>query len=144
MSSDPVCLIFSTFLLKTPIFNINKSNLINLIGSSDRITDLEFFVASISYAIKESGPHLNLSLLGNNTTNWYVIFVFICSTRLLKAILGLLELFQRSSSDMPKWEFMDKFLTARYQTLEFVFDIKGAKINFSTSGTGYVKKYMSP
>ncbi|XP_075162985.1 uncharacterized protein LOC142235608 [Haematobia irritans] len=110
---------------------------------------------NLAPVLKESGPSIkqlqrtmsdcitNLSLLGIDTKNWDVIFVFICSTRLPEVTLGHWEQSQGSSSDLPKWETMDKFLTVRYQTLESVFDIKGAH-NISTSGPSYVKKPTSP
>ncbi|XP_075150695.1 uncharacterized protein LOC142224793 [Haematobia irritans] len=110
---------------------------------------------NLAPVLKESGPSIkqlqrtmndcipNLSLLGIDTKNWDVIFVFICYTRLPEVTLGHWEQSQGSSSDLPKWETMDKFLTAWYQILESVFGIKGAH-NISTSGPSYVKKPTSP
>lgn len=97
-----------------------------------------FNLAPIS---KESGPTIkqlqrtlndcitNLTLLSIDTKNWDAIFVFICSTRLPEVTLGLWEQSQGSSSELPKWHDMDKFLTSRYQTLESVSDIKGSHTN---------------
>ncbi|XP_075150742.1 uncharacterized protein LOC142224843 [Haematobia irritans] len=111
---------------------------------------------NLAPVLKESGPSIkqlqrtmsdcitNLSLLGIDTKNWDVVFVFICSTRLPEVTLGHWEQSQGSSSDLPKWETMDKFLTARYQTLESVFDIKGAHNISTSSGPSYVRKPTSP
>ena len=96
---------------------------------------------NISAVIRETGPNLknlqrtindcitNLSLLNVNTDSWHVIFVYICSTKLPDNTLSLWEQSLKRDANMPKWDEMDKFLTARYQTLESVYDIRGPLVN---------------
>ncbi|XP_065356196.1 uncharacterized protein LOC135950589 [Calliphora vicina] len=102
---------------------------------------------NLSPVTKESGPNIkriqrtindcvtNLTLLDIRTDNWDVIFVFVCSISLPDLTLNLWEQSLRDSSDLPTWKQMDAFLTARYQTLESVTDIRSSMSNNHSTTT---------
>lgn len=62
----------------------------------------------------------------NNCISWDSIFTYLCSSKLPEATLSLWEQSLKNKSESPKWKDLDDFLTARFQTLEAVLDIKGA------------------
>lgn len=91
---------------------------------------------NLAHVSKESGPIIksiqrtvndcvtNLTLLNIETSNWDVIFIYICSTCLPDITLNLWEQSLRHDCGLPTWKQMDSFLTCRYQTLESVADIR--------------------
>ncbi|XP_075151025.1 uncharacterized protein LOC142225133 [Haematobia irritans] len=54
--------------------------------------------------------------------SWDPIFVFLCSTRLPVTTLSLWEQTIKDKTEISKWKDLDYFLTARFQSLETVFD----------------------
>ncbi|XP_075157510.1 uncharacterized protein LOC142230767 [Haematobia irritans] len=54
--------------------------------------------------------------------SWDPIFVFLCSTKLPVTTLSLWEQTVKDKTEISKWEDLDNFLTARFQSLETVFD----------------------
>ncbi|XP_075162763.1 uncharacterized protein LOC142235394 [Haematobia irritans] len=61
--------------------------------------------------------------------SWDPIFVFLCSTRLPVTTLSLWEQTVENKTEISKWADLDKFLTARFQSLETVFDFSHSDIN---------------
>lgn len=75
--------------------------------------------------VKESGPSIKqLQLLNINTSNWDVIFVFICSKCLPNISLHLWQQHLGNRKELPIWKDMDSFLACRYQSLEDYADIR--------------------
>ncbi|XP_075167660.1 uncharacterized protein LOC142239773 [Haematobia irritans] len=54
--------------------------------------------------------------------SWDPIFVFLCSTKLPVTTLSLWEQTVKDKTEISRWEDLDNFLTARFQSLETVFD----------------------
>ncbi|XP_075162598.1 uncharacterized protein LOC142235215 [Haematobia irritans] len=65
--------------------------------------------------------------------SWDPIFVFLCSTKLPVTTLSLWEQTVRDKTEISKWEDLDNFLTARFQSLETVFDFTNIEVP-ETSG----------
>ncbi|XP_073811659.1 uncharacterized protein [Musca autumnalis] len=55
--------------------------------------------------------------------SWDPIFVFLCSTKLPLTTLSLWEQTVSNKTEISKWSDLDCFLTARFQSLETVFDL---------------------
>ncbi|XP_075151122.1 uncharacterized protein LOC142225231 [Haematobia irritans] len=55
--------------------------------------------------------------------SWDPIFVFLCSTKLPVDTLSLWEHSVKDKTEISKWSDLDDFLTARFQSLETVFDL---------------------
>ncbi|XP_059223171.1 uncharacterized protein LOC131996976 [Stomoxys calcitrans] len=55
--------------------------------------------------------------------SWDPIFVFLCSTKLPTNTLSLWEQTVRNKTEISKWSDLDDFLTARFQSLETVYDL---------------------
>ncbi|XP_037820796.1 uncharacterized protein LOC119609875 [Lucilia sericata] len=105
---------------------------------------------------RESGPSIkqlqrsindcrkNLALLKIDTSNWDVIFVFICAKCLPDISLHLWQQHLGNTKELPLWKEMDSFLTCRYQSLEGFADIRTTSVdsqNFSRKGN--FKKHNS-
>ncbi|XP_073831493.1 uncharacterized protein [Musca autumnalis] len=56
--------------------------------------------------------------------SWDPIFVFLCSNRLPDSTLTLWEQTLSDKSSIPRWAELDKFLTNRYLTLEYVSEMR--------------------
>ncbi|XP_061402553.1 uncharacterized protein LOC133338395, partial [Musca vetustissima] len=59
-----------------------------------------------------------------NIESWDPIFVFLCSTKLPTNTLSLWEQTVSNKTEISKWCDLDSFLTARFQSLETVYDLK--------------------
>ncbi|XP_073823930.1 uncharacterized protein [Musca autumnalis] len=55
--------------------------------------------------------------------SWDPIFVFLCSIKLPTNTLSLWEQTVRNKTEVSKWSELDEFLTARFQSLETVYDL---------------------
>ncbi|XP_065366923.1 uncharacterized protein LOC135959782 [Calliphora vicina] len=129
-------------LLKTcPItndgFEMAWQNLVNRYENKRILINAQLkSLFNISPISKETGTNIrhiqrtindcvtNLRLLQIDTGNWDIIFVYICSTCLPEVTLSLWEQSLPDRRELPTWNQMDSFLTARFQTLESVADIR--------------------
>ncbi|XP_075153596.1 uncharacterized protein LOC142227128 [Haematobia irritans] len=71
----------------------------------------------------------SLKLHGVCIESWDPIFVFLCSTRLPMTTLSLWEQTVKDKTEISKWADLDRFLTARFQSLETVFDFSHVDVN---------------
>ncbi|XP_058987604.1 uncharacterized protein LOC131806835 [Musca domestica] len=62
-----------------------------------------------------------------NIDSWDPIFVFLCSTKLPTNTLSLWEQTVSKKTEVSKWSDLDEFLTARFQSLETVYDLTHSK-----------------
>ncbi|XP_073831622.1 uncharacterized protein [Musca autumnalis] len=65
----------------------------------------------------------SLKLHQIDVESWDPIFVFLCSTKLPITTLSLWEQTVSNKTEISKWSDLDTFLTARFQSLETVFDL---------------------
>ncbi|XP_075150473.1 uncharacterized protein LOC142224575 [Haematobia irritans] len=75
----------------------------------------------------------SLKLHGVSIESWDPIFVFLCSTRLPMTTLSLWEQTVKDKTEISKWADLDRFLTARFQSLETVFDFSHVDVNEPSS-----------
>ncbi|XP_073811829.1 uncharacterized protein [Musca autumnalis] len=66
-----------------------------------------------------------------NIDNWDPIFVFLCSIKLPTETLSLWEQTVSNKTEISKWSELDDFLTARFHSLETVFDLTQSQANSS-------------
>ncbi|XP_075152559.1 uncharacterized protein LOC142226424 [Haematobia irritans] len=70
-----------------------------------------------------------LKLYGISIDSWDPIFVFLCSSKLPVTTLSLWEQTVNDKTGLSKWIDLDNFLTARFQSLETVFDLTNCGVN---------------
>ncbi|XP_075162761.1 uncharacterized protein LOC142235393 [Haematobia irritans] len=92
----------------------------------------------------------SLNLYGIDIDSWDPIFVFLCSSRLPVTTLSLWEQTVREKTEVSRWADLDNFLTARFQSLETVFDLTHSgvheqvgKLDNSTVTHRRVKTYQA-
>ncbi|XP_075162446.1 uncharacterized protein LOC142235098 [Haematobia irritans] len=81
--------------------------------------------------------------------SWDPIFVFLCSTRLPVTTLSLWEQTIKDKTEISKWKDLDYFLTARFQSLETVFDFThtgaveaSGRSDMAASNKKYCEKFL--
>lgn len=89
-----------------------------------------------------------LTLNKIDIASWDAVFVFFCSINLPVLTLSLWEQSVKNKKEVPKWKVMDDFLTARFQSLETVFDLRNfEEVNLKDkygSGTSSSKEELLP
>ncbi|XP_075167635.1 uncharacterized protein LOC142239744 [Haematobia irritans] len=78
------------------------------------IKRLQREINNVMYALKSNNIDIG---------TWDPIFVFLCSTKLPVDSLSLWEHSVKDKTEVSKWSDLDDFLTARFQSLETVFDL---------------------
>ena len=63
-----------------------------------------------------------------NISSWDPIFVYICSSKLPMLSLSLWEQQLDKKTEISKWVDLDSFLTARFQSLESVTEVRSIEI----------------
>ncbi|XP_059217729.1 uncharacterized protein LOC131994830 [Stomoxys calcitrans] len=96
------------------------------------LLNLKQIPSESSEALQEIQATINDCLAALNaqkisTADWDPILVFLCSTKLPHETLSLWEQSLKSHRDLPNWDQMDTFLSNRYEVVERLNSIQGAK-----------------
>lgn len=126
---------------KVPLTNdgyaLAWKSLVDLYENKDALINEQLrTLLNIKPVTQETGPNIkslqrtinecitNLTLLEVTPEKFYhVLLVFICSTKFPRNTLSLWEQSKKDMKSTPRWEDMDKFLSAHFKTLESISDI---------------------